>query len=92
MVEAAVIECEGSKEVLISLGLMKKWDLIHSLFPNERVSDFMIRMTNESSFQAYSSLYNFQNQIYSQSKPSKDPSKKQGILKCWGGDIVIKKN
>ena len=34
LVEAAVIQGEGSKEVLVSLGLMKSWDLIHQSFPS----------------------------------------------------------
>ena len=37
MVEAAVIEGEGSKETLISLEL-KKWDLIQSNFHNRRLA------------------------------------------------------
>ena len=74
---------------------MNKRDLIHSSFPNETVSDFMMRLTNTSSFQAYSSLYNFHSQIYSKSKPLKDPSEKCKDLKkrFWkAGGIVTKRS
>ena len=47
MIEAAVIEGEGAAEVLISLALMKKWDLIHDSFPSETISDYMTRKTNK---------------------------------------------
>ena len=53
--EAAVIEGEGASEVLVSLGLMKKWDLIHDTFPLETVSDYLHRRTNKSKI-AYSSI------------------------------------
>ena len=43
LMEAAVIEGEGASEVLVSLGLMKKWDLIRDSFPQETVSDFLLR-------------------------------------------------
>ena len=47
MIEAAVIEGEGSKEILISLGLMKKSDLIHNSFANKTVSDHNDENDNE---------------------------------------------
>ena len=51
LVEAAVIEGEGpTREVLVSLGLMKKWDIIHDTFPEETVSDFLERKTNKVKF------------------------------------------
>ena len=85
--EAAVKEGEGTSEVLVSLGLMKKWDLIHDSFPQETVSDFLHRVTNKSKI-AYSSLYSFNNSIYSESRKLKDPSKeckklKSEIVKEW---------
>lgn len=39
-VEAAVIESE-KKETLISLGLLKKWDLLHDSFPFQTISDYV---------------------------------------------------
>ena len=73
LVEAAVIEGEGASEVLVSLGLMKKWDLIHDSFPQETVSDFLTRMTNKTKI-AYSSLYSFNNGIHNESKKLVEPS------------------
>ena len=57
LVEAAVIRGD-KKETLISLHLLKKWDLIHEPFPNQTIRDYIESKTNKS-FQAYSSLYQF---------------------------------
>ena len=88
MIEAAVIQGEGTKEVLVSLGLMKNWDLIHQTFPAETVSDYFYKLNNKSSL-AYSSLYSLQNNLYSESKVLKEPSKeckklKSEIISAWG--------
>ena len=85
--ECTVIEREGASEVLVSLGLMKKWDIIHT-FPEETVSDFVARKTNKVKF-AYSSLYSFHSDIYNKSVKIKDPSRqckdlKLEIVKKWG--------
>ena len=37
LVEAAVIEGEGSKETLISLDLLKQWNLIHAFFLHAKI-------------------------------------------------------
>ena len=39
-VEAAVIRSK-KKETLISLGLLKKWDLVHESFPFQTISDYV---------------------------------------------------
>ena len=88
LVEAAVIRGEGTKEILVSLSLMKSWDLIHQSFPFETVSDYFYKMNNKSSL-AYSSLYSLQNNLYSESKVLKEPSKecrklKEEIISAWG--------
>ena len=88
MVEAAVIRGEGTKEILVSLSLMKSWDIIHQSFPEETVSDYFFKLTNKSSI-AYSSFYNFQNNIYSESKVLRETSKecrkmKEEIFSEWG--------
>ena len=44
LVEAVVMEGEGSKEILISLDLLNKWDLIHASFPHETISDCFNKM------------------------------------------------
>ena len=81
LIEAAVIQGEGSKEVLVLLGLMKSWDLIHQSFPSETVSDYMYRLNNKG-FQAYSSLYSFQTQLFNESTPLKEPSRECKKLKA----------
>ena len=88
LMEAAVIEGQGFKKILVSLGLMKKWDLIHQLFPNETVSDFVFKLNNKSRL-AYSSRYSFQSNLSTESTPLKKPSKlcrklKEDIVKEWG--------
>ena len=87
LVEAAVIEGEGAAEILISLALMKKWDLIHDTFPMETISDYLTRKTNKVKY-AYSSLYSFNTDIYNKSVKIKEPSKicndlKLEIVKSW---------
>jgi len=43
LVEFAVIGGEASNETLISLQLLKKWNMIHSSFPHESITDFVDR-------------------------------------------------
>ena len=74
LIESAVIEGEGASEVLVSLGLMKKWDLIHDTFPAETVSDFLQRKMNKTKI-AYSSRYSFNSSVYDESRQLKEPSK-----------------
>ena len=86
--EAAVIEGEGASEVLVSLGLMKKWDIMYDTFPEETVSDFLEMKTNKVKF-AYSSLYSVHSDIYNKSVNIKQPSRqckdlKLDIVKKWG--------
>lgn len=40
LVEATVVESD-KKETLISLDLLKKWDLVHDSFPFQTVSDYL---------------------------------------------------
>ena len=68
LVEVAVIEGEGGKKTLISLDLLKKWDLIHSSFPHKTISDYIDAKYNKR-YQAYSSLYDFQSNIYQRKRP-----------------------
>ena len=80
MVEAAVILGEGTREVLVLLSLMKSWDILHQFLPEETVSEYILKLNNKSSI-AYSSLYNFQSDIYSESKVLSEPSKECRKLK-----------
>ena len=79
--EAAVIAGEGASEVLVSLGLLKKWDMIHDTFPEETVSDFMQRMTNKHKL-AYSSLYNINTDNFNASRKLRPPGKDCTELKA----------
>ena len=57
-VETAVIE-SSKKETLISLGLLKKWDLLHESFPFQTISDYVNQNRRNKSHKAYSTTYNF---------------------------------
>ena len=68
------------KETLISLDLLKRWDLVHESFPFQTVSDYIYSRKNKS-LKAYSSLYDFHSQIYEESTEIKKPSKKCNRLR-----------
>ena len=76
MAEAAVIigDC---KETLISLDLLKKWDLIHATFPHQTISDYINSKTNKK-FSAYSSVYKLQQNLFEESRKMKAPSRRCG--------------
>ena len=57
-VEAAVTR-SNKKETLISLGLLKKWDLVHDSFPHQTISDYIYSKQRNKVMKAYSSAYNF---------------------------------
>ena len=80
LIESAVIEGEGASEVLVSIGLMKKWDLIHDSFLTETVSDFLQQKMNKTEI-AYSSRYSFDSSVYNESRRLKEPSKECKKLK-----------
>ena len=85
-VEAAVIEGK-KKETLISLQLLKRWDLIHESFPNQTISDDIESRTNKR-FQAYSSLYEFHSALHEGSMDVAPPSKacrklKEELMGKW---------
>ena len=93
LLEAAVLRGETeAKEILVSLGYLKKWDLLHDSFPMESVSSYINRISNKG-YSAYSSLYSFHSKCegdnhHSESKPLKEPSKKcrkmkEEIVKNW---------
>ena len=46
LVEAAVVR-SNKKETLISLNLLKKWDIVHDTFPHQTVSDFIESKKNK---------------------------------------------
>ena len=44
----AIGQTDGAKEVLVSLGLMKLWDLIQDTFPLKSVYLYVARMSEEN--------------------------------------------
>ena len=79
-VEAAVTRSK-KKETLISLSLLKKWDLVHDSFPNQTISDYIYSKQRNRSLKAYSTLYNFNAGIYEEHRPLKPPSSKCNKLR-----------
>ena len=73
LVKVAVIRGD-KKETLISLQLLKNWDLIHESFPNQTLNDY-IELTTNKSYQAYSSWYEIFSQLYEGSRDVKPSSK-----------------
>ena len=77
--EAAVLE-SNKKETLISLDLLKKWDLVHDSFPHQTVSDYVESRKNEC-FKAYSSAYDYHLSLYEESREIRKPSPKCSKLR-----------
>ena len=73
MVEAAVIQGDR-KETLISLQLLKKWDLIHDSFPHQTISDYIVNKSNKK-YTAYSMHYELHSNIYEENRKLKPPSR-----------------
>ena len=78
-VEAALTR-SNKKETLISLSLLKKWDLLHDTFPYQTISDFIYSKRNKV-MKAYSIAYNFHSSIYEENRPLKKPSQKCNNLR-----------
>ena len=55
-VEAAVTR-SNKKETLISLGLLKKWDLVHDSFPHQTILDYIYSKQRNKALKTYSSVY-----------------------------------
>ena len=43
MIECAVIEGNGAREILISLEYLKRWGIVHETFPRENLDDYLSR-------------------------------------------------
>ena len=68
-VECALIEGDAF-ETLISLNLLKKWNMIQQSFSHENKSNFVDRQKQNKNIQAYfSSFYEMQVQMYQESTP-----------------------
>ena len=79
LVEAAVVR-SNKKETLISLSLLKKWDLVHESFPHQTVSDFIAAKKNKV-FKAYSPAYDFHSSLYEENRVLRKPSPKCSKLR-----------
>ena len=74
-VEAAVTR-SNKKETLISLSLLKKWDLVHDSFPRQTISEYVYNIQRNKNLKAYLALYDFNAGIYEEHSPLKPPSSK----------------
>ena len=79
-IECAIIQgTEGTKEVLISLRLMKNWGMIHESFPHETIDAFYKRVYESEIYdRSYLSYYSVESSV---SKPLPPPSKQCQLLK-----------
>ena len=74
--EVAVIEGqEGSKEILVSLKIMKAWNVVHQSFPRENVNSYIQRNKLDRN---YTSCYSIQ---VSEPKPLNPPSNPCELLR-----------
>ena len=76
----AAVTRSDKKETLISLSLLKKWDLLHDSFPYQTVSDYIYSKRNKV-MKAYSSTYNFHLSIYEENRPLKETFSKCNKLR-----------
>ena len=65
----------NKKETLISLSLLKKWDLLQETFPYQTISDFIDAKRNKV-LKAYSPAYDFHLSLYEENRSLKKPSSK----------------
>ena len=79
-VEAAVTR-SNKKETLISLSLLKKWDLVHDSFPRQTISEYVYNIQRNKNLKAYLALYDFNAGIYEEHRPLKPPSSKCNKLR-----------
>ena len=89
MINCAVIGGEGSKETLISLEYLKKWNLLLNTFPFESIDKFVERKYLNKYSAYYTNFSNLETSLYQESRKIKEPSKKcnqmrEEILKKMG--------
>ena len=97
LVEGAVLRGNSAdREILISLQLLKSWNIIHPTFPHEDVYSFYSRTNKQHS--AYSALYSNKNEIYEKKGTNttlKEPSKgckdlREKLIKRFEKNFVTK--
>ena len=95
--EGAVLRGNSAdREILISLQLLKSWNIIHPTFPHEDVYSFYSRTNKQHS--AYSALYSNENEIYEKEGTNttlKEPSKgckdlREKLVKTFVKNFVTK--
>ena len=74
MIECAVIEGNGAKEILISLEYLKKWGILHESFPHEILDDFITRKYLNKSTAYYSDVLNLNTNLYAVNRIIREPS------------------
>ena len=93
MVQAAVLRGNlVDREVLLSLELLKRWDLVHETFPNQTVSNYFSNKSNKK----YSALYSSHSELFTKHsletelrKPSKACSAlREKIVDKYAGNFA----
>ena len=76
MIKCAVIDAGKSRETLISIEYLKKWNLLHPTFPFESVDNYVERKSKDNKYSAlYTSLSNkLESSLYQESRGCKEPS------------------
>ena len=83
MIDCAVIDGGKSKQTLISIDYLKKWNLLHQTFPNESIDDYIERKYLNNKYSAYyTSLSNkIESLLYQESRNIREPSKQYKQLR-----------
>ena len=90
MIECAVIEGNGEKEILISLEYLKKWGILHESFPRENLDDYITGKYLNKRTAYYSDVLNLNKNLYEVNRTIKEPSQqcekmREEILTKWSG-------
>ena len=76
MIKCAVIEAGTSREILISIEYLKKWNLLHPTFPFQSVDNYVEEKSKNNEYSAlYTNLSNkLESALYQESRGCKEPS------------------
>ena len=88
MIECAVIEGNGAREILISLEYLKKWGVLHETFPRENLDDYISRKYLNKNTAYYTDVLNLNRNLYEVDRKTREPSelckkKREEILNKW---------
>ena len=75
MIKCAVIDAGTSRETLISIEYLKKWNLLHPTFPFDSVDNYVERKSKDNKYTAlYTNLSNeLESALYQESRRCKEP-------------------